>query len=311
MENKLLNAGIRITRDCTMKCPYCNIQAEKKGNLSLDEWKKVGSVLTKLGITDLVILGGEPTEYKELPELVDFYEHELDIRCSMTTNAFKNYDDIVKVIKSGLSKLGVSIDNLVVKESISPLKVKCGLDLIDNLSRDGISVNMVDYLVLNKKNVNQVEDIIKYMTERNVSVYILPFHHSDEGEFEHRKNDMPYAFITKEDLKMFDEAVDKIVKMKKNGYLVSNSYEFFELSKKHIKKLDWKCNDLSELRIDSNGKLVCCCDKIGEVNNKYTIFDLADDKKYEEFLIDRKKDADACKGCLWPSSVEAEVRRKN
>ena len=37
-----------------------------------------------------------------------------------------------------------------------------------------------------------------------------------------------------------------------------------------------------------------------------TIFDLKDENKLQEFFAMRNKDASKCKGCLWPSSYEAE-----
>ena len=311
MNNKIINAGIRITRECNLKCPYCNIQAVKKNNLSLNEWKKAGSILKKIGITDLVILGGEPTEYYALKEFVSFYEKELDIRCSMTTNAYNNLNKVIDIIDAGLSKLGISIDSLDIKKSISPFKSKMGLDLLNEILPLNKSVQIVDYVVLSKKNVIEIVDLIKYMTARNVYVYFLPFHHSNEGKFEHRKDNQLNAFVTEEDIKLYETTIDKIITMKENGFLISNSIEFLKFSKKHIKNLDWKCNGLSELRIDSDGKMVCCCDKIGQVNNKYSIFDLEDDVVFEQFVVDRNKDASICNGCLWPSSVEAEIRKKS
>lgn len=96
--------------------------------------------------------------------------------------------------------------------------------------------------------------------------------------------------------------------MKKAGFKIKNSVEYLETSKKYIKNLNWKCNGLSELRIDSDGKLVCCCDKIGNVNNSFSIFDLPE--KLNDFYFEREKDAKNCKGCLWPSSFEAELKRR-
>ena len=292
-----------------MNCMYCNIQSEVKNELSIDEWKKAGKILNQLGIKDLVILGGEPTKYESLPELINYFENEMGIKCSITTNAYNNYAELLNVIDSGLSQLGVSIDNLNFKKSISPLKCREGLLLIDKLKSKSINVKLVNYLVLNKKNCNDVEDLIKYMSELGITTYILPFHHSNENEFEHRKNNMPFAFITDEEIEMYNEAVEKIKLMKKMGYLISNSIEFFDISKKHIKMLDWKCKGLSELRIDSDGMVACCCDKLGVVNKKYSIFDLENDDLFEEFIKTREADAKSCDGCLWPSSIEAEIRR--
>ena len=219
------------------------------------------------------------------------------------------YTELLKILNSGISQLGVSVDNLDFKKSISPLKCKEGLALIERLKYDTNSTRIVDYLVLNKKNVNDVEEIIRYMSERGISTYILPFHHSNENEFEHRKNNMPFAFITDNEISLYGETIEKIKQMKEKGYLINNTIEFFDISKKHIKKLDWKCTGLSELRIDSDGMLACCCDKLGTVNKKYSIFDIEDEKKLQEFIKEREKDANKCCGCLWPSSIEAEIKQ--
>lgn len=309
MSNIFINAGIRITRSCNLNCPYCNIQSVKKEDLTLEQWKKAGEILKKIGIKDLVILGGEPTEYEKLPEFVDFYENTLGIKCSMTTNAYNNLDKVINVIDSGLSRIGVSVDSIDVKSSISPFKNKMGLQMIEELVSLNKNIQIVDYAVLNKKNINNIEDLIAYMTSRNVSVYFLPFHHSHEGEYEHRKNNQSYAFISEEDIKQYCLAIDKIIKMKNEGFLIANSIEFLDISKKFIKELDWKCNGLSELRIDSDGKMVCCCDVIGNVNKKYSIFDLDNSENLNNFIKDRNADSSKCSGCLWPSSVEAELRK--
>lgn len=309
--SNIVNAGIRITRDCNLKCPYCNIQSIKKKELSLEEWKKVGVIIKKIGITDLVILGGEPTEYYALKQFISFYEKELNIRCSMTTNAYNNYDKVIDVIDAGLSKIGLSIDNLDTTKSISPLKNKMGLELLNKLIILNKNIQIIDYVVLSKRNIDNIEELIEYMSNNNVFTYFLPFHHSNEGEYEHRKNNQSNAFISEEDILKYNKAIDKIISMKKKGFLISNSIEFLTISKKYIKNLNWKCTGLSELRIDSDGKMLCCCDKIGDVNNKYSIFDLDNFEKFNEFISDRNFDSSMCQGCLWPSSIEAEIRRNN
>ena len=104
MKNRVVNAGIRITRNCNMNCSYCNIQSIQKPDLSIEQWKVAGNILKRLGIKNLVILGGEPTEYDKLNEFIEYYEKELDIRCSMTTNAYNNKEKILLALNSGLSK---------------------------------------------------------------------------------------------------------------------------------------------------------------------------------------------------------------
>lgn len=307
MENKIVNAGIRLTRKCNMKCMYCNIQNTIREDLTLNEWKKAVDIIKKLGASEIVILGGEPTLYPYILELVEYISKHAGLTCNLTTNAFDNFDLVKQLLENGLNSLGVSIDNLEINESISPLKAKNGLKLIEYLICNSINPNITNYTVLNKKNVDSIVDLIKYMDEKNVFTYILPFHWGNEGTFDHRKNNEKFAFITDEDIKKYTITIDKIIDMKKSGFKIKNSIEFLENSKKHIKNLDWKCNGLSELRIDSDGRLVCCCDKIGNVNKKFTIFDLTE--KLDEFYSERAKDSEICKGCLWPSSFEAELKK--
>ncbi|MDD5865303.1 MAG: radical SAM protein [bacterium] len=308
MENKIINVGIRLTRQCNMKCMYCNIQNTIRNDLTLEEWKKAIDIIKKLGSKEIVILGGEPTLYPNIIELVHYITIESGLVCNLTTNAYENFDIVKKLIENGLNSLGVSVDNLNLKKSISPLKSKNGLALIDYLINAFNKPSIINYIVLNKCNVDSIIDLIKYMNNKNVVTYILPFHWGNEGTFDHRKNNEKFAFVTDEDIKKYTIIIDKIIEMKNDGYKIKNSVEFLKESKKYIKNLDWKCSGLSELRIDSDGRLVCCCDKIGNVNEHFTVFDLED--RLEDFYFERAKDATSCNGCLWPSSFEAELKRK-
>ena len=306
-DNKIINVGIRLTRKCNMKCMYCNIQSTAREELDIIEWKKAIDIIKKLGAKEIVILGGEPTTYPNVVELVSYISKDANLACNLTTNAYENFETVKKLLDAGLNSIGVSIDNLDLKNSISPIKAKNGLKLINYLQDNYEMPNITNYTVLNKKNVNSILELIKYMDNIGVNTYILPFHWGNENSFEHRKNNDLFAFVTQEDLNKYNEVIDKIINLKKNGYKIKNSVEFLEETKKHIAKLDWKCNGLSELRIDSDGKLACCCDKLGNVNNNFTIFDL--ENRLEEFYIEREKDACNCKGCLWPSSFEAELKK--
>lgn len=308
MENKIVNAGIRLTRQCNMKCMYCNIQNTMRKDLTLNEWKTAIDIIKNLGVKEIVILGGEPTLYPYIFELVEYISKHAKLICNLTTNAFGNFDLVKRLLENGLNSLGVSIDNLEFKNSISPLKAKNGLNLIEYLICNSVNPNITNYTVLNKKNVDSIVGLIKYMDEKGVSTYILPYHWGNEGTFDHRKNNEKFAFVTDEDIKNYMVTIDKIIDMKKSGFKIKNSIEFLENSKKHIKNLDWKCSGLSELRIDSDGKIVCCCDKIGNVNKEFTIFNLTE--RLDEFYSERAQDAEGCKGCLWPSSFEAELKRR-
>ena len=305
MQNPVV-AGIRITRNCNMMCPYCNIPNQPKKDLTLQEWKQALEIINKLNIKDLVILGGEPTMFSELPELIKYGKYSLGMNISMTTNARNNQEIIGKCIESGLNKLGVSVDTLNFKKSVSPMKCKCGLEMLDFVKQNYPDMNVVDYIVLNKQNIDDVISLVKYLSAKKVSSYFLPFHWGNEGSFEHRKNKDTFAFTSKEDIEKYENVIRKLIELKQAGYLIDNSIEFLLSSAKHIKKLDWKCTGLYELRVDSDGQMVCCCDKFGSVNKQFSIFNL--EENFDEFRKQQLEDIKECSGCLWPSAFEAELK---
>ena len=305
MQNPVV-AGIRITRNCNMMCPYCNIPNQPKKDLTLQEWKQALEIINKLNIKDLVILGGEPTMFSELPELIKYGKYSLGMNISMTTNARNNQEIIGKCIESGLNKLGVSVDTLNFKKSVSPMKCKCGLEMIDFVKQNYPDMNVVDYIVLNKQNIDDVISLVKYLSAKKVSSYFLPFHWGNEGSFEHRKNKDTFAFTSKEYIEKYENVIRKLIELKQAGYLIDNSIEFLLSSAKHIKKLDWKCTGLYELRVDSDGQMVCCCDKFGSVNKQFSIFNL--EENFDEFRKQQLEDIKECSGCLWPSAFEAELK---
>ena len=201
MENKIVNVGIRLTRQCNMKCTYCNIQNTVRSDLTLDNWKKAIDIIKSLGAKEIVILGGEPTLYPNIVELVEYITHDAKLKCSLTTNAYGNFELVKELLNHGLNYIGVSVDNLNFKNSISPLKSKNGLKLIDYLRNIFSNPNIINYTVLNKNNVNSIIELIKYMNNKNVSTYILPFHWGNEGTFDHRKDDERYAFVNEKILR--------------------------------------------------------------------------------------------------------------
>ena len=62
-----------LTYRCPLHCPYCSnpIQLSQTGNeLTTEEWKRVISEASDLGVLHILFSGGEPLLRKDLPELV-------------------------------------------------------------------------------------------------------------------------------------------------------------------------------------------------------------------------------------------------
>lgn len=312
LNNNPTTATITITRRCNLNCPYCNIPNSNTKELSLQQWKKALDIIANLGIKRLTFIGGEPTIYPQILDCIDYAVNNKTIDTSIITNALRSYNIIKNCIELGVKKISCSLDTMDINNSISPVKSKNAISLIEQLEKQNLlqDISMRVYTVLSKRNIDDVYNFVKEMSAKNISVYFIPYHWGQEKHYEHRKNENALAFTSKNDIKKLSEIINDLIKLKEDGLLIANSTQYLKNITKHIEYLDWHCSSLSELRIDADGSMMCCCDKKGKVNKKYKIFDLENNNVYNQFLKDRELDRLKCNGCLWPSSFEAELLKQ-
>ncbi len=73
-EDRLLSMEIEFSRVCNFRCTYCYVPEKVKctGELTKDEIKDVILQAKALGAGKIIILGGEPSIYPHLPEMLRF-----------------------------------------------------------------------------------------------------------------------------------------------------------------------------------------------------------------------------------------------
>ncbi len=106
-EGRLLSMEIEFSRICNFRCSYCYVPEKKecKGELTKDELKNVIIQAKELGARKIIILGGEPSIYPHLPEMLKFLtEHGFEIE--MFTNGTG--------VDAGLAKLLAELQVRVV-----------------------------------------------------------------------------------------------------------------------------------------------------------------------------------------------------
>lgn len=106
--------SIVVTNRCNKKCPYC-INSMTDGSSILPTIKGLENARKAhelLGINECVILGGEPTIYPNLMELIDGLSNIGFNKVVMTTNGIALNEEYVKdLINVGLTHLNVSVHN--------------------------------------------------------------------------------------------------------------------------------------------------------------------------------------------------------
>ena len=116
---KLLNTktymSIVSTNKCNRNCAYCiNSKTDCKSDLPFDKAvENIAKAKKEFGIKECVILGGEPTLYKKLTQLIEYLRFKLNFeKVVMTTNGIVLTDSLLEdICSSGLPHLTVSIHN--------------------------------------------------------------------------------------------------------------------------------------------------------------------------------------------------------
>ena len=104
-----------LTNRCNLACPHCYAHATSKGvanELSTRDAKKVIDDLARQKVLVLILSGGEPILRQDLHELAT-YAKERGISCALSTNGtLINESHVRKILKSGISYVGISIDGI-------------------------------------------------------------------------------------------------------------------------------------------------------------------------------------------------------
>ena len=110
---------ISVTDRCNLQCIYCmpknnNTWFDPKNILSFDEIVRFASIMSKLGIENIRLTGGEPLLRPNIEILVENLSKITGIKkVSMTTNGILLPDKILELKKAGLSSINISLDTFI------------------------------------------------------------------------------------------------------------------------------------------------------------------------------------------------------
>lgn len=107
-------AWLAITYKCNNKCVWCYASSNtdfSKRVMSLDDTKKAVGFLKEMGIEHVILIGGEPTVYKDLEEVVKDISDK-GIRTGIVTNGrrLKDVKYLKRLKEAGLKYCAVSVE---------------------------------------------------------------------------------------------------------------------------------------------------------------------------------------------------------
>jgi len=235
MERKPRYFAFALTDRCQSHCSTCNgwqTPSENKfDELSTNDWKFVLSSLHDwLGNFDFIFTGGEPFLREDIFELGD-YAASLGLQPKVITNGLALKNKCEKLINTGFTDITISL-NAVQNPLIHNLSrgrqnaFKITSDVIQNLA----------YLN-RKKNAGKTILIAAVIMPSNLTemVPLAEFAHTNGIGINYQLLDGGDSFFTAhniqtESMRMFDDmkqqtidAIDKLIELKEQGYLIYNS----------------------------------------------------------------------------------------
>jgi MoaA/NifB/PqqE/SkfB family radical SAM enzyme len=247
---KPLDVICEISYLCNLECPTCFRWTSKpdEHELTAEEWKRVLAKLKAwLGTFNLTFTGGEPFLRKDILEIFKFASENAIVTQVVSNGSFIDTTLARKIVASGLDGLTLSL-NSMVPEIHNKTRGTSGafnevMRAIDNLQdRNGMRLSLSTTVV--KDGISGLVDVIEFAKAKgiygvNISPIMpattLPVFNKD-GQAKKSSIGTPYRdlFKNKEDIHV-DEAFDRLLAMKEQGYPILNSAGHLKEIAKYLK----------------------------------------------------------------------------
>lgn len=184
---------IAVNFACNGRCVFCSAAKmfeakSEKNKLSVEEYKKIGKTLDKLGVVGIVITGGEPFLRKDLPDIIKALGPENKIISIVTNSLVLDENKIKSVAEAGVNSIEFSLESENEKENDRLRntkghykKVLSGIKLA---KKAGLNVCLSP--CLSHQNINNFEKYIQFAQKKGA--FILLSLAGDVGRWSDKEN---------------------------------------------------------------------------------------------------------------------------
>ncbi len=192
---------LSVTDRCDMACVYCRPSMNDgylpvEDRLDVQAWETVLRALIGQGIRRVRITGGEPLLFKGIVEVVSMIRSLGVEDLAMTTNASR-LSGLAKPLRAaGLQRLNISLDSLdperfaAITRGGDLSEVLQGIQSAIDAGFDEIKLNTV---VLRGSNDHELESIVRWSWERNITPRFLEIMGIGEGAKIYRTSGVSYT----------------------------------------------------------------------------------------------------------------------
>lgn len=266
-----------ITARCNLTCKQCNIIYANSDvrEATLDEIKRMADNFAKLGVAMVLLTGGEPFTRQDLPQIIREFESR-GIHVRMQTNGLATDERIHEAVEAGGRDISISLDSLWPgnQDDINGGFSKSWHDALRAMAsftrylpKEGSFASLG--CVLQRDNLGDVEDVIRFGTEISWFSSLVPIHVTTF--------DRPMNFRTfdqskrwkPEELPYVDQIVERVRAMRDEGYLLYDSDQYLDDIKRFAagRPTTWRernggvCDSPNlYFAVLPNGDFAPCCD---------------------------------------------------
>jgi pyruvate-formate lyase-activating enzyme len=324
LQNVPVYVQFYITARCNLTCQQCNIIYANSDvrEATLDEIKRIADNFVKLGVAMVLLTGGEPFTRLDLPDIIREFESR-GIHVRMQTNGLATDERIHQVVEAGGRDISVSLDSLWPgnQDDINGGFAKSWHDALramasftKYLPKEGSFASLG--CVLQRDNLGDVEDVIRFGTEISWFSSLVPIHVTTF--------DRPLNFRTFDQTKRWKPGelpcvhrlIERVRSMRQEGYLLYDSDQYLDDIKRFVAQEPTTWRQRNDQVCDSpnlyfavlpNGNFAPCCDyRLAESIATYdpqfpTIYR---SKVFREQVLGITK---PCSGCMYGSFPEMTI----
>lgn len=312
-----------VTARCNLECEQCNVIFANSDVAEIDLLgiQKIAENLEKIGVSIILLTGGEPFARKDLPEIVhEFSSRGIHVR--IQTNGLASQKALQACIQAGANDISISLDS--IRPSIQD-QINGGFEgswekaieefaLVNNL----FPTNSFAAIgcVMAPRNLAYIPDLIRFASEIGWYVSLVPAHTTPQHS--------PRSFSSFDSTCRFSEShylqvkslLSEIKQMRDQGFLLYDSDEYLDDIYRFVTKepLQWRrrnkgvCDSPNlYFAIIPNGDMAVCCDyrlysKISTYANDFPERFFESQTRNEVRSI-----ASACSGCMYGSFPEMTI----
>jgi len=313
-----------ITARCNLTCQQCNIIYANSDvrECTVDEIKRIADNFARMKVAMVLLTGGEPFTRLDLPEIIRAFTSR-GVHVRMQTNGLATDERIQEVVAAGGRDISISLDSLWPgnQDEINGGFAKSWHDALRamasftrHLPKEGSFAALG--CVLQRDNLGDVEDVIRFGTEISWFTSLVPIHLTTlDKPMSFRSFDQSKRWRPDE-LPSVNALVERVRAMRREGFLLYDSDQYLDDIKRFAagepttwrRKNDNVCDSPNlYFAVLPNGDFAPCCDH--RIPSQVHTYDPRFPEIYRRkvFRDEVLRVTRACPGCMFGSYPEMTI----